>query len=59
MHFFNSFFYPKLLKTGYSGVRRWTKKVNLKFIKYLKCLERCLIYSETSVVDLSSLFLEI
>lgn len=26
---FNTFFYPKLLKTGYSSVRRWTKKVNL------------------------------
>ncbi|XP_065053996.1 sentrin-specific protease 1-like isoform X2 [Rhopilema esculentum] len=29
MHFFNSFFYPKLLKTGYAGVRRWTKKVDI------------------------------
>lgn len=26
---FNTFFYPKLLKTGYSSVRRWTKKVDL------------------------------
>nr|XP_027217776.1 sentrin-specific protease 1-like [Penaeus vannamei] len=25
---FNTFFYPKLVKTGYSTVRRWTKKVN-------------------------------
>eukprot|EP00794_Sanderia_malayensis_P003544 gene3544-4047_t len=29
MHFFNSFFYPKLLRTGYSGVKRWTKKVDI------------------------------
>jgi len=29
IHFFNSFFYPKLMKTGYSGVRRWTKKVDI------------------------------
>ena len=27
VHTFNSFFYPKLSQSGYSGVRRWTKKV--------------------------------
>ncbi|XP_063607568.1 sentrin-specific protease 1-like isoform X2 [Penaeus indicus] len=26
---FNTFFYPKLVKTGYSTVRRWTKKVDV------------------------------
>lgn len=26
---FNTFFYPKLLKTGFASVRRWTKKVDL------------------------------
>lgn len=25
---FNTFFYPKLLKMGFSGVKRWTKKVS-------------------------------
>ena len=27
MHAFNSFFYPKLIKSGYASLRRWTKKV--------------------------------
>jgi sentrin-specific protease 1 len=27
VHVFNSFFYSKLVQTGYGGVRRWTKKV--------------------------------
>ncbi|KAK4301541.1 hypothetical protein Pmani_026319 [Petrolisthes manimaculis] len=26
---FNTFFYPKLVKTGFSSVRRWTRKVDL------------------------------
>lgn len=26
---FNTFFYPKLMKTGFASVRRWTKKVDL------------------------------
>ncbi|KAK7061142.1 SUMO1 sentrin specific peptidase 1 [Halocaridina rubra] len=26
---FNTFFYPKLVKMGYSSVRRWTKKVDI------------------------------
>ncbi|KGG52293.1 hypothetical protein DI09_190p30 [Mitosporidium daphniae] len=26
---FNSFFYPKLVLSGHSSVRRWTKKVDL------------------------------
>lgn len=26
---FNTFFYPKLIKTGFSSVRRWTRKVDL------------------------------
>ena len=25
---FNTFFYPKLMKTGYGTVKRWTKKVS-------------------------------
>ena len=29
VHVFNTFFYSKLSKAGYSGVRRWTKKVQL------------------------------
>ena len=29
VHVFNTFFYPTLLKNGYSRVRRWTKKVNI------------------------------
>ena len=27
IHVFNSFFYPKLSQAGFSGVRRWTRKV--------------------------------
>ena len=27
VHAMSSFFYPKLCDVGYSGVRRWTKKV--------------------------------
>ena len=26
---FNTFFYPKLLKMGFSGIKRWTKKVDI------------------------------
>ncbi|KAM3177514.1 hypothetical protein ACTXT7_004386 [Hymenolepis weldensis] len=29
VHAFNSFFYPQLVSLGYSGVRRWTKSVDL------------------------------
>ena len=30
VHSYSSFFYPKLISNaGYSGVRRWTKKVNI------------------------------
>ena len=29
IHVFSSFFYSKLQKDGYAGVRRWTKKVNI------------------------------
>lgn len=29
VHILNSFFYPKLTQSGYSGVRRWTKKVDV------------------------------
>ncbi|XP_019857195.1 PREDICTED: sentrin-specific protease 1-like [Amphimedon queenslandica] len=29
VHLFNSFFYPKIMSAGYSGVRRWTKKVDI------------------------------
>ena len=28
IHVFNSFFYPKLSQSGFSGVRRWTRKVS-------------------------------
>ena len=27
VHIFNSFFFLKLTQSGFSGVRRWTKKV--------------------------------
>lgn len=27
VHAFNSFFYPKLIKSGYASLKRWTKKV--------------------------------
>ena len=29
VHVMSSFFYPKLCDVGYSGVQRWTKKVNI------------------------------
>ena len=29
VHVMSSFFYPKLRDVGYSGVRRWTKKVKI------------------------------
>ena len=29
VHSFNTFFYPKLIKTGHASLRRWTKKVDL------------------------------
>ncbi|CAL4111645.1 unnamed protein product, partial [Meganyctiphanes norvegica] len=29
VHAFNTFFYPKLVKTGYATIKRWTKKVDV------------------------------
>lgn len=29
VHAFNTFFYPKLMKTGFQSVRRWTKKFDI------------------------------
>jgi len=29
VHAFNSFFYPKLVKSGYASLKRWTKKVDI------------------------------
>ena len=29
VHTFNTFFYPKLMKTGHASLKRWTKKVDL------------------------------
>lgn len=29
IHAFNSFFYPKLIKSGYKSLRRWTKKIDI------------------------------
>ncbi|XP_046863473.1 sentrin-specific protease 1-like [Xenia sp. Carnegie-2017] len=29
VHAFNTFFYPKLIKTGHTSLQRWTKKVDL------------------------------
>ncbi|WWC66956.1 uncharacterized protein I206_100863 [Kwoniella pini CBS 10737] len=29
LHFFNSFFYQRISETGYSAVKRWTKKVDI------------------------------
>ncbi|XP_022083723.1 sentrin-specific protease 1-like [Acanthaster planci] len=29
LHCFNTFFYPKLLKEGHAGLRRWTKKTDI------------------------------
>lgn len=29
VHCFNTFFYPKLIKDGYTSLRRWTKKVDI------------------------------
>ena len=32
---FNTFFYPKLIKMGFSGVKRWTKKVTICYYIYI------------------------
>lgn len=29
VHVFNTFFYPKIMKVGHSGVKRWTRKVDI------------------------------
>lgn len=29
VHVFNTFFYPKIMKMGHSGVKRWTRKVDI------------------------------
>jgi len=29
VHVFNTFFYPKIMKTGHAGVKRWTRKVDI------------------------------
>ena len=44
VHAFNSFFYPKLIKSGYASLRRWTKKVRWFTVKQLYLLvweQRC------------------
>lgn len=33
VHVFSSFFFSKLASAGYSGVRKWTKKVGLPFVQ--------------------------
>ena len=35
VHTYSSFFYSKLMSAGYSGVRRWTKKVTLTWYNNL------------------------
>lgn len=32
---FNTFFYPKLRSSGYSAVRRWTKKVDIFSVDFI------------------------
>uniref|UniRef100_T2M4M7 Sentrin-specific protease 1 n=1 Tax=Hydra vulgaris TaxID=6087 RepID=T2M4M7_HYDVU len=29
IHIFNTFFYPKLVKTGFAGIKRWTRKTDI------------------------------
>ena len=29
VHVFNTFFYPKIMKSGHAGVKRWTRKINI------------------------------
>lgn len=29
VHIFNTFFYPKIMKVGHSGVKRWTRKIDI------------------------------
>ena len=29
VHIFNTFFYPKIMKSGHAGVKRWTRKINI------------------------------
>ena len=29
VHIFNTFFYPKIIKTGFAGVKRWTRKTDI------------------------------
>ena len=29
VHVFNTFFYPKIMKSGHAGVKRWTRKLNI------------------------------
>ena len=35
LHIMNTFFYTKLCKTGYRGVERWLKEVNMKKLRLL------------------------
>ncbi len=42
VHLFNSFFYPKIMSNGYSGVRRWTKKVCLTNVVW--CVMWCVMW---------------
>lgn len=35
VHVFNTFFYPRLQSKGYSGVRRWTRKIDIFSFDYI------------------------
>ncbi|CAH1789466.1 unnamed protein product [Owenia fusiformis] len=35
VHAFNTFFYPKLMSQGHSGLRRWTRKIDLFSMDYI------------------------
>lgn len=64
---FNTFFYPKLSKSGYHSVRRWTKKVSAswfhtcievlegKSLRLVKSLGKSLNHSENSFSQEKSL----
>lgn len=35
VHAFNTFFYPKIMGSGYAGVRRWTRRVDVFAVDYV------------------------
>lgn len=49
IHYFNTFFYTKLAKQGYSSLRRWTKKVRNRYPACYRWLDPLLMVIQVDI----------